>query len=104
MSNFDNIPDAALPPSPEDRVCQTCTFCTWAAGLKCLNPKTLGLEHDTLLEHGLGITAAWRLCLGNHWRDPDETSTFAPGTWQSVLAAEPSGEIACLKDELKNKC
>lgn len=74
MSNFNRIPDdiIALPSgSGIERVCQTCTHCTWENGTKCRQPKVLGLEHDAALEHGLSIGTAYRLCKGAHWQEQE---------------------------------
>lgn len=68
MSNFNHIPDDSIPlTSSIERVCQTCTHCTWDNGTKCLQPRVLGLEHDAALEHGLSIGTAYRLCRGEFW-------------------------------------
>jgi hypothetical protein len=74
MSNFNRIPDDILPlPSGSgiERVCQTCSHCTWDAGVKCRQPMVLGLERGTALEHGLSICTAYRLCKGEHWQEQE---------------------------------
>lgn len=79
MSNFNHIPDDsfAMPSgSFTERVCQTCAYCTWDNGTKCIQPAVLGLESDTarfggILEHGVNIRTAYRLCNGEHWKEQD---------------------------------
>lgn len=74
MSNFNSIPDDCIPVgvhSWTEKVCQTCVHCTWEAGMKCRQPRVLGLEHDVALERGISILTAYRLCRGTHWQEQE---------------------------------
>jgi len=74
MSNFNHIPDDTIPlPSGSltERVCQTCAHCTWIGMNACRNPKVLGFDGDTALEHGVHIINAYRVCRGEHWQEQE---------------------------------
>ena len=80
MSNFSRIPDDCIPVGVQrwtEHICQTCAYCTWDAGTKCLQPLVLGEEmvlggFDHALEHGMSIGTAYRLCKGEHWQEQEQ--------------------------------
>lgn len=72
MSNFNHIPDDIIQlPSGSgiERVCQTCAYCTWDNGNKCLQPAVSGYIDSA--EHGHGILTAYKLCRGRYWQEQE---------------------------------